>query len=197
MIRSLAGDSSSPSALRQLRLAPHGAVDDEKVPRVHVQLREREATAATGIRPSSPGSGDATPYFPNPLRIGLWSPPQEPVNPIAVQEAGPIKALQRRSFLGFSGFLTSKGNSPLNKQQQQQRGFFAGKKGQGTRSASRNGPNGIVISAPIIQRPASPSSSVVDGGCFEPAGPATTGGFPLSQVPPPPPPPVYHYCRGE
>ncbi|GAA5881719.1 hypothetical protein JCM3774_005967 [Rhodotorula dairenensis] len=186
VIRSLASDSTTPSALRRLRLA--AASQDEKF-RVD-DFYGATSTAARAERPGrsaghAPLSDEASLYLGS-VRAGrtVSSPPLDGQdNRVAVEPAEPTEqqpqSTWRKSFLPCSGFNNhGKGSS-----QNIIKGVAGHKKKKKKGlSASRNGPNGIVISAPIR-----PVSSPITGP-FNPApGLAASS---LSHVPPPPP--VYH-----
>lgn len=175
VIRSLGGDSTTPSALRQLRLAGAG-VDDK--------LRDAATTTTTGTGPS-PRAAETLEYS-QPFGGGSTrclvttvAASQGPSHALGLQKE---EEMTKPRFFPFSNFTASsssdkteaKKNKPIKSK---------GTAGvNGTRS--RNGPNGIIISAPI--RPASEPEQVV----------SIPYNHPVSHpLPPPPPPPVYH--RGE
>ncbi|GAA5962957.1 hypothetical protein JCM8115_007061 [Rhodotorula mucilaginosa] len=175
VIRSLGGDSTTPSALRQLRLAGAG-VDDK--------LRDAATTTTTGTGPS-PRAAETLEYS-QPFGGGSTrclvttvAASQGPSHALGLQKE---EEMTKPRFFPFSNFTASsstdkteaKKNKPIKSK---------GTAGvSGTRS--RNGPNGIIISAPI--RPASEPEQVVSIPYNHPVS------HPLA---PPPPPPVYH--RGE
>ena len=170
MIRSLGGDSTTPSALRQLRLA---AADDKSRGAATTAAASGPSPRTETLEYSQPFGGGSTRCLVSTAAAAAAS--HGPSHASELQEEQD-QATKPRFFPFANLTVSSSSKEGKKKHPIQSKGTV------GVSTRSRNGPNGIIISAPI--RPVSDAEQppVVSSPYNHPP-------------PPPPPPPVYH--RGE